>query len=301
MLAAEFLKKLRQIELRTRKIINTTFVGEYRSTFKGTGMEFVDVREYLPGDDIRTIDWNVTARAGRPFVKKFVEERELTVFFLVDGSGSTHFGTRLQPMSELAAEVSAVLAFSAADFTGHFTDSYPNVPMQKVTLTLNGANVNAAFVADADARTFRGVLHDLVVGDNLFVADANGLGKGRPWASLTITNHPRGGPVLLGAQTTPWVCATPTPVAESGSTPASNASGLTTTAVDAQCNIATEYKLFYRTTTAGCSSGLPDPSPPAPPPANNCFKPYTADSTPARSRGATGRECCAASLQAKSL
>jgi hypothetical protein len=156
-----------------------------------------------------------------------------------------------------------------------------NVPMHKVTLTLNGANADAAFVADADARTLRGVLHGLVIGDNLFVADANGLGKGRPWASLTITNHPRGGPVLLGSQTTPWVCATPTPVAESGSTPASNASGLTTTAVDAQCNIATEYKLFYRTTTAGCSSALPDPSPPAPAPTNNCFKPYTVGSTPA--------------------
>jgi hypothetical protein len=155
-----------------------------------------------------------------------------------------------------------------------------NVPMHKVTLTLNGANVGAAFVADADARTLRGVLHGLVVGENLFVADANGLGKGRPWASLTITNHPRGGPVLLGSQTMPWVCATPAPVAASGSTPASNASGLTTTAVDAQCNIATEYKLFYRTTAAGCSSGLPDPSPPALPPTNNCFKPYAAVSTP---------------------
>lgn len=156
-----------------------------------------------------------------------------------------------------------------------------NVPMHQVTLTLNGANVDAAFVADAEARTLRGLLHGLVVGENLFVADANGLGLGRPWASLTITNHPRGGPVLLGSQTMPWVCATPAPVAESGSTPASNASGLTTTAVDAQCNIATEYKLFYRTTTTGCSSALPDPSPPAPAPTNNCFKPYTVGSTPA--------------------
>ena len=84
-------------------------------------------------------------------------------------------------------------------------------------------------------------------------------GRGR---RLTITNHPIGGPVLLGSQTTPWICATPTPVAESGNTPASNASGLSTFAIDAQCNIATEYKLFYRTTTAGCSTALPDPSPP---------------------------------------
>ncbi|HJV96396.1 MAG TPA: DUF6351 family protein, partial [Albitalea sp.] len=155
------------------------------------------------------------------------------------------------------------------------------VPMHQVTLTLNGNNVDAAFVANAAARTLRGVVTGLTTGDNLFVADANGAGEGRPWASLTITNHPRGGPVLLGSQTTPWVCATPTPVAESGNTPASNASGLTTTAVDAQCNIATEYKLFYRTTTLGCSSALPDPSPPAPAPTNNCFKPYTVGSTPA--------------------
>src|SRR6185295_737074 len=101
------------------------------------------------------------------------------------------------------------------------------------------------------------------------------------WASLTITNHPRGGPVLLGSQTQPWICATPTPVPAAGNTPASNASGLTTFAVDAQCNIATEYKLFYRTTTPGCSTALPDPSPPAAPPANNCFKPYTPGTTPA--------------------
>ena len=121
----------------------------------------------------------------------------------------------------------------------------------------------------------------LVVGENTLIADSNGQGNGRPWASLTITNHARGGPVLLGSQTQPWVCATPTPVAESGNTPASNASGLTTPAVDAQCNIATEYKLFYRTTTAGCSTALPDPSPPAAQPTNNCFKPYTPGTTPA--------------------
>jgi hypothetical protein len=155
------------------------------------------------------------------------------------------------------------------------------VTMKKVTLTLNGADVGASFVADENARIFRGVVGGMAVGANTFVADSNGQGKGRPWASLTITNHPRGGPVLLGSQTTPWVCATPTPVGESGSTPASNASGLSTFAVDAQCNIALEYKLFYRTTTTGCSSALPDPSPPAPAPANNCFKPYTPGTTPA--------------------
>src|SRR5262249_52644775 len=140
-------------------------------------------------------------------------------------------------------------------------------------------------------------LTGLRVGDNSFVADANGGGRrhdddrrrghdddhgeGRPSASLKITNHPRGGPVLLGAQTQPWICATPTPVPPPGHTPASNASGLSTFAVDAQCNIATELKLFYRTTTPGCSTALPDPSPPAPAPTNNCFKPYTVGSTPA--------------------
>ena len=113
MLAPEFLEKLRRIELRTRKIINTTFVGEYRSTFKGTGMEFVDVREYLPGDDIRTIDWKVTARMGRPYIKKFVEERELTVILCVDASGSGYFGTRSQFKMEQSAQVAATLAFSA--------------------------------------------------------------------------------------------------------------------------------------------------------------------------------------------
>jgi len=112
-LTLEFLKTLRRIELRTRKIINTTFVGEYRSTFKGTGMEFVDVREYLPGDDIRSIDWKVTARMGRPYVKKFVEERELTVILCVDASGSGYFGTRSQFKMEQSAQVAATLAFSA--------------------------------------------------------------------------------------------------------------------------------------------------------------------------------------------
>jgi len=158
----------------------------------------------------------------------------------------------------------------------------PNTaPLQHVTLWLNGSNVTTAFHSDAAARVMRGVLTGLVVGENEFLADSNGRGKGRPRASLTITNHPIGGPVLLGSQTTPWICATPTPVAASGNTPASNASGLSTFAIDAQCNIATEYKLFYRTTTVGCSTSLPDPSPPAAPPTNNCFKPYTPGSTPA--------------------
>jgi len=154
------------------------------------------------------------------------------------------------------------------------------VPLHKVTLWLNGLNVTSGFRTDTAARTMRGVVTGLEVGQNEFLADSNGRGHGRPRASLAITNHPIGGPVLLGSQTTPWICATPTPTAESGNTPASNASGLSTFAIDAQCNIATEYRLFYRTTTAGCSSALPDPSPPSAPPTNNCFKPYTPGSAP---------------------
>jgi len=87
-----------------------------------------------------------------------------------------------------------------------------NVPLKNVTLTLNGTNVDAAFTGNDKAGTFRGVLRGLRTGENSFVADANGRGEGRPWASLTITNHPRGGPVLLGSQTMPWICATPTPL-----------------------------------------------------------------------------------------
>jgi len=151
-----------------------------------------------------------------------------------------------------------------------------SVALNQVRLSLNGHDVTAMFRVDSTAGVMRGVLTGMVPGRNDFLADS----KGRR-ASLTITNHAIGGPVLLGSQTTPWICATPTPVAESGNTPASNASGLTTSAFDAQCNIATEYKLFYRTTAAGCSSALPDPSPPAPPPTNNCFKPYTPGSAPA--------------------
>jgi hypothetical protein len=156
-----------------------------------------------------------------------------------------------------------------------------SVPMNKVKLTLNGVDVGSAFVADAAARTLRGVLKGLTVGNNQVVARSTENRHERPSASLTITNHPRGGPVLLATQTQPWICATPTPVAAVGNTPASNASGLSTTAVDAQCNIATEYKLFYRSTTPGCSTALPDPSPPAVASPTNCFKPYTPGITPA--------------------
>ena len=113
MIPAELLKKVRKIEIHTTRLVNDLFGGEYESVFKGQGIEFADVREYVPGDDIRTIDWNVTARSLHPFVKKFVETRELTVLFVVDMSGSQYFGSTDKLKSEIAAEITAILAFSA--------------------------------------------------------------------------------------------------------------------------------------------------------------------------------------------
>lgn len=107
------LSKIRQVEIRTKRLVNTIFAGDYRSSFKGRGVEFADVREYLPGDDVRTIDWSLTARFGKPFVKQFAEERELLVLLLVDASGSNRFGTRGQFKLDQAALVGATLAFSA--------------------------------------------------------------------------------------------------------------------------------------------------------------------------------------------
>jgi uncharacterized protein (DUF58 family) len=109
----EILRQVKLLELRTRGLVNSLFTGEYRSVFKGQGMEFAEVREYQPGDEVRSIDWNVTARMGRPFVKRYVEERELTVMLAVDLSGSERFGTRARFKSELASELAAVLAMSA--------------------------------------------------------------------------------------------------------------------------------------------------------------------------------------------
>jgi uncharacterized protein (DUF58 family) len=109
----EILKKVRQIEIRTRGVVHEVFAGEYHSVFKGRGMEFSEVREYQVGDDIRTIDWNVSARFGHPYVKVFEEERELVVMLLCDMSSSEHFGSQDRLKSELASEISAVLAFSA--------------------------------------------------------------------------------------------------------------------------------------------------------------------------------------------
>lgn len=113
MIPKEILKKVKRIEIQTRGVVNDVFSGEYHSVFKGRGMEFSEVREYQLGDDVRTIDWNVTARMGRPFVKIFEEERELTVILLVDVSSSGEFGTVQQMKGEIAAEICALLAFSA--------------------------------------------------------------------------------------------------------------------------------------------------------------------------------------------
>ncbi len=109
----DILKKIRQLELKTRGMIDTAFSGQYRSVFKGRGMNFEEVREYQPGDEVRAIDWNVTARTGDAYIKKFTEERELTVMLVVDVSASGEFGSVNLSKRELAAEVACLFAFSA--------------------------------------------------------------------------------------------------------------------------------------------------------------------------------------------
>ncbi|MCY3712823.1 MAG: DUF58 domain-containing protein [Gemmatimonadetes bacterium] len=113
MIPRQIIQKIRQIEIRTKHLVNDVFSGEYHSVFKGRGMEFAEVREYEPGDEIRSIDWNVTARLGRPYIKRFIEERELTVILMADVSASGHFGTVNQMKSEITAEICALLAFAA--------------------------------------------------------------------------------------------------------------------------------------------------------------------------------------------
>jgi len=113
MLPKDVLQKIRRIQITTKRLVNESLAGEYHSVFKGRGMEFDEVREYQHGDDIRTIDWNVSSRTGRPFVKRYVEERELTVMLLIDKSASGLFGSVSKMKSEIAAEISALLAFSA--------------------------------------------------------------------------------------------------------------------------------------------------------------------------------------------
>lgn len=114
MIPQELIKKIKQIQIYTSRMVDASFAGQYESVFKGRGMQFDEVREYTPGDDIRTIDWNVTARTGKPYIKRFVEEREMTVMFVVDLSASGDFGTVNKAKNELAAEFCAVLAFAAA-------------------------------------------------------------------------------------------------------------------------------------------------------------------------------------------
>lgn len=114
MIPQELIKKIRQIQIYTSRAVDASFAGQYESVFKGRGMQFDEVREYTPGDDIRTIDWNVTARTGKPYIKRYVEEREMTVMFAVDLSASGDFGTVNKAKNELAAEFCAVLAFAAA-------------------------------------------------------------------------------------------------------------------------------------------------------------------------------------------
>lgn len=110
---ADVLRQVRRIEVRTRRLVDSRFAGEYRSLFKGQGMEFAEVREYQPGDEVRSIDWNVSARMGRPFVKRYVEERELTIMLAVDLSGSSRFGTRARFKHDLAIELAGVLSLAA--------------------------------------------------------------------------------------------------------------------------------------------------------------------------------------------
>ncbi len=156
-------------------------------------------------------------------------------------------------------------------------DAYVEIVLPKrqsataLSVQLNGRDVRSAFAVRANGRVL-GVVTGLVDGQNVLIAS---LGNASLAARLIVTNHPIGGPVIAGPQTQPFVCATPTPQSATLTSPATNASGLHTNAVDAQCNIATEFTFFYRTTTAGCANVLPDPSPPAAPPANACFKPFT--------------------------
>ncbi|OGS20082.1 MAG: hypothetical protein A2252_08625 [Elusimicrobia bacterium RIFOXYA2_FULL_39_19] len=140
MIPKEILKQIKRIQIRAGRLVNDVFAGQYSSVFKGQGMEFSEVREYQPGDEVRSIDWNVTARYGHPYVKKFTEERELTIMLLVDMSASEHFGTQDKTKSEIAAEIASILAFSAVknnDKVGMiiFTDTVEKYIPPKKTIT----------------------------------------------------------------------------------------------------------------------------------------------------------------------
>ena len=124
---SDILKKVRKIEIKTRGLSQNIFAGQYHSAFKGRGMAFAEVREYQYGDDVRDIDWNVTARFQRPYVKVFEEERELTVMLLIDVSGSLDFGTSRQTKADMVTEIAATLAFSARTTTRLASSSSPTV------------------------------------------------------------------------------------------------------------------------------------------------------------------------------
>src|SRR5882672_7337034 len=191
----------------------------------------------------------------------------------------------IRTLSNRADLISGGDALVEVQVPGHVTPD-------AVVISLNGHDTTAAFTRNTAARSFRGLVSGLADGRNTLEAGAREHHGSGHTEKLEITNHPIGGPVLLGSQTTPWICATPAAVPQVGDTPASNASGLTTFAIDAQCNIATEFHLFYRTKTpvsvnngadGNCVFVLPDPSPTttAPTPAFSCFQPYVPGTTPA--------------------
>ena len=124
----EILQKIQRIEIFTNRLVNTVFAGEYESVFKGQGITFDEVREYQVGDEIRTIDWNVTARMGQAYIKKYVEERELVMMLVVDMSGSTRFGSIAETKAEIAAEIAALLAFPLSRITTKSDSSASRIP-----------------------------------------------------------------------------------------------------------------------------------------------------------------------------
>ena len=200
MFTNELMKKIRRIELRTRRLVNDSFAGDYHSVFKGRGMEFDEVRPYQPGDEVRTIDWNVTARTGSPYVKRYVEERELTVMLVVDASASENFGSVNRFKRELAAELTAVLAFAATtnnDKVGLviFTDDVElYIPPRKgrkhvlriirelLAFEPKGTGTNIKHALDSVNRMLKRRSIVFLVSD--FIADPNSYGK-----ELAITNR----------------------------------------------------------------------------------------------------------------
>ncbi|MCG3203366.1 MAG: hypothetical protein KCHDKBKB_00022 [Elusimicrobia bacterium] len=165
---AEIFAKTRRIEIRTSKLVNELFGGRYHSTFKGRGVEFADVREYIPGDDVRSIHWNITARLGAPYIKRFTEERELTILIAVDVSGSTRFGTRQKLKSELIAELVSLLAFAALKnndkvglllFSDKIEEYIP--PRKSKSHTLRLVRDVLGFIPESDGTNFNAALEYL--------------------------------------------------------------------------------------------------------------------------------------------